>query len=126
MEKFKRYKNIIIILLLLIAGAIAIVVGKSLAVQGGIACLCWGIMVFVIAWVTKQRNDEELKQFDISVTEMLKDIATNEENSEYYGMVDIADANKMREKLIKKHRKQVVSCTVIGVILIITCILCIV
>lgn len=126
MEKFKRYKNIIIILVLLIAGAIAIVAGKSLAVQGGIACLCWGIMVLVIAWITKQRNDEELKQFDISVTEMLKDIATNEENSEYYGMVDIADANKMREKLIKKHRKQVVSCAVMGVILIITCILCVV
>ena len=126
MEKLKKYRNTIIISILLIAGAIAVVFGKSLAVQGGIAGIAWGCALLIFAIMIKKRNDKELEQYDVEMTEILKDIASKEEDSEYYGLVDISRANKDRAKIVKKQRKQVVSCAIIGVLLIVLAIVCIV
>ena len=54
----------------------------------------------------------------------MKDIATNGEDSPYYGEYNIEIINKIRAKVEKKARKQVMSCAGLGVVLIIIAIIC--
>ena len=124
MEKLKKYKEGILVGGLLLASVLAVILGKTIAIQGGIACLCWGLAVFVCSYIAKKRGDQQIIEFDAEVTAVLEDIANNGEDSEYYGLLDIEIANKTRKKLIKRIKKQIIGCVILGVILIITSILC--
>lgn len=124
MNWLKRNQMVIIVGALLIVGACTVIFGKTLKVQGGVTCLCWGIAVLVLAYNTYNKNQWHLDEFDKESKEILKDVAINGEESEYYGLVDINIMNKQRTKLAKNLRKQVVSCVIFGTILLISCILC--
>ena len=106
MKKLKEYQKTIIILALVVIGAIAIIFGKSMAIQFGVAGSCWGVAALILAFITRQKGDRELLQYDEHTREILKDISANGEQSEYFGLVDIASVNKWRNKLYKKINKE--------------------
>ncbi|MBQ7798667.1 MAG: hypothetical protein IJ371_06055 [Clostridia bacterium] len=126
MEKLTKYRYYILLAILFIVGAMAVVLGKNLAIQGGVASICWGIAIFVIILITKQHQEQEITNFDMQAKEILEDIAEYGEQSEYFTYYNIDVINKIRAMLLKKHSKQIVSCTIFGVVLIIIAIICMV
>ena len=124
MDNLKKHTAGIVVAVLLGVSVLAIVLGHNVQIQGGIACLSWGVAVFFLAIATQKRGDQQIRKFDIDMTEILRDVATNGEDSEYYGLIDIEGANKARAKLAKKIRKQVWGCFALGLILLITAIIC--
>ena len=125
MKKISKYKLSILAITLLCVGAIAVVFGNSFAVQGGVAGIAWGLSVFILAYATNERNNKALADFDKECDEIVQDIMTNKENSDYFGLVDFDKINKERGSIIKKSKKQVHSCCILGAALIIGAILCI-
>jgi len=121
---FKKYKNGIIIGVLVLIGVCTVVFGKNSIVQGSITSVCWGTAVLIFACMINKATKQELEEFEIESHEILKDIATNGEDSPYYGEYNIDIINTIRAKVEKKARKQVLSCTTLGVILIIIAIIC--
>ena len=65
-------------------------------------------------------------QFDQEAQEILKDIATRGSESEYFLYYNHDIINRLRKKFAKRQRKQLTGIAVLGVVLIITGILCIV
>lgn len=118
MKNVKDYSRVIAIVVLLICGGCAIVFGKSVKIQGGIGALCWGIALIVFAFIAKDKNEQELQDFDEGVQFIMYDIAENKEESEYYGyniqMFDVA-----RKKIEKKQRKQMFTFWAFSAVLII-------
>ena len=126
MKNIGKYKKHILMVSLIILGAIVALINVNKKVQGGIACICWGLAVLVMVWINKQHQGQELNEFDIESKEILEDIVANGENSPYYHFYNIEIVNKLRLKLIKKHSKQTISCTILGIVLLITAIICMV
>ena len=124
MNIIQKYKNRIIIGVLMVTGILTVVFGKNMIVQGTITSLCWGIAVLIFSGMLNTATKEELEAFEIESHEILKDIATNGEDSPYYGEYNIEIINKIRAKVEKKARKQVMSCAGLGVVLIIIAIIC--
>ena len=126
MKNLTKYKKQILMAMLLISGALFAVLGQNLKVQGGGACITWGIAVLVAVWINREKQLDELEVFDIEANEVLADIALNGEKSEYFQFYNIDIVNNLRKKMVKKQQRQTVSCAILGVVLIITAIVCIV
>ncbi len=126
MKTIQKYKMGIIISVLVGIGICTVIWGKSPAVQGGITSACWGAAVLVFAYILNKRTALELQQFEMESHEILKDVAARGEESPYYGEINIEMVNKIREKLQKKLRKQVVGCAGLGVVLLIIALICII
>lgn len=124
MEKLTKYKKHILMIALLIIGIIAIIFGKTPRIQGGVSCLCLGLAVLTVVWINKQRQDQEVIDFEIQAKEILEDIALLGEDSEYYSYYDINAINNLRAKMLKQHKRQTISCAILGVVLIIIAIIC--
>ena len=116
----------IIIGALVCIGICTVIWGKTMAVQGAVTSVCWGVAVLIFAGILNQRGHQELQQFEEESHEILKDIATNGEESPYYGEIDIDKVNKIRQQLTKKVKKQVTGCAGLGVVLLIIAIICLV
>lgn len=125
MRNFKYREEILVVILLFVAGCFAIFV-KNPNIKAGISCLFLGFAVMVVSYIASKRANKELFNFEIESKEILKDLALRGQESEYFGVMDINAINKLRTKLIKRNRKQVISCAVLGIILIITAIICMV
>ena len=126
MDKIKKYTKQIIAGILLIAGVIAVIFGKNLAIQLGVSCFCWGLSLAIMILVTKSKQEQDLIQFDNTAREILQDIALNGEESEYFQFYNIEIINNLRLKLTKKHKKQIISCCVFCTVLLIIAICAIV
>jgi len=124
MNIIQKYKNRIIIGVLVVIGIFTVVFGKSSIVQGTLTSLCWGTAILIFSYTLNNTIKQELEEFEIESHEILKDIATNGEDSPYYGEYNIDIINRIRQKVEKKARKQVMSCVSLGVILIIIAIIC--
>ena len=122
----KKLKNleIIIIGILLCAIVVFVVFIKNVHIKAGISCLTLGIIVFIISWSVNTRSARELANFETEGYEILQDIAINGQASQFYGVYDINILNKLRTKLIKRNKKQLISCIITGVVLIICGIFC--
>ena len=125
MRNFKYREETLVIILLCIAGAFAIF-AKNPTAKAGVCCLFLGFAVMSIAWIVNKKASKEMFNFEIESKEILQDIALYGQESEYFGLYDISTINKLRAKLIKQNRKQLISCVVFGMILIITAIICMV
>lgn len=125
MRNFKYREEVLVLILLCVAGCFAIF-AKNPNIKAGVSCLFFGFAVLDISWIVNKRASKELFNFEIESKEILKDLALRGQESEYFGSVDIDVINKLRAKLIKRNRKQVASCAVLGIILIITAIICMV
>lgn len=126
MKVLQKYKVGIMIGLLVAIGVCTVIWGKSSAVQGGITSICWGGAVLIFSYLLKQRAGLVLQQFEEESHEILKDITSRGEESPYYGELNIQTVNKIREKLQKKLKKQVMGCAGLGVVLIIIAFICII
>ena len=126
MKMIQKYKVGIIIGILVIVGICTVIWGKTMAVQGTITSVCWGVAVLIFAGILNKQSKQELEQFEEESNDILKDIASNGEESPYFGQLDIETVNKIRIKLQKKLRKQVVGCAGLGVVLLIIAIICII
>ena len=121
----KHYKSILTYTLL-ISGALAVVLGNTTAVQLGVSGILWSLTVFMLVWIANERNKKELMLFNEDAELILKDVAQKGENSEYFNVYNIEIINKLRLKLIKKHKKQITSFSILGVILLIIGIMCLI
>ena len=126
MKNLGKYRIHIIIGILLIAGALFALISNNTKVQGGGACVTWGISILLLALIGRKKQQEELDVFDIEATEILEDIAEKGEKSPYFQFYNIDIIKKKRKKLVRKQIKQTTTCIVLGVVLIITAIICIV
>lgn len=126
MEKLNKYKKHILMAVLIIAGIAIVVFTKNVKVQGGFACLCLGLAIFVAVWINRGKQNQVLIDFDIQANEILEDIALMGADSEYYSYYNIDIIKNLRAKMLKKHKKQTISCALLGVVLLITAIICIV
>lgn len=125
MKNFKYREEMLVVILLCVAGCFAIF-AKNSNIKAGVSCLFLGFAVLVISWIASKRANKELLNFEIESKEILKDLALRGQESEYFGSMDINVINKLRAKLIKQNRKQVIGCVALGIILIITAIICMV
>ena len=119
MKKIKEHLFGIIIAIFLCMGACTVVFGKSQVVQGGLTSLFWAVALLLFGYITMIKNECNLQVFDIQSKDILVDIGVNGVDSDYYGVYDIESLNKIREKYIKRSRKQVFSVFIMGIILII-------
>lgn len=117
MKFFKKYYKSILSCALLILGALTVILGGSTSVQLGVSGIFWSLAVFVLVWIAYEKNKQELKLFNEDAELILKDVATKGENSEYFNVYNIEIINKLRSKMIKKHKKQITSFSLLGVIL---------
>ena len=111
---------------LLTIGICAVVFSTNVKVQGGLACLCLGLAILVAVWINKDKQAFELVKFDSEATEILEDIANFGADSEYYSYYNIDVINNLRAQMLKKQRKQMFSCLVFGIVLIIIAIICVI
>ena len=118
MKEIKHLDKVLVGVLMCIAIAFGIFL-KNPSVKAGIICVCLGLSVFIISWTVKQNADKELQDFEEESRLALVDIAQNGPNSQYFGIVDISVVEKLRKKLIKRNKKQLISCLAIGTFLII-------
>ena len=123
MKNIKYLDKIIIGLLVCIALAF-IIFAKNPSIKAGVGCLCFGFVALATSWIVKRNNDKEMFNFEVESREILIDIANNGESSKYFGVIDISTINKLRAKMIKRNRKQVISCAILGVVLIIAAFMC--
>ena len=121
-----KYGDKILVGIFVVIAVLCALLGNGTKVQAGGSCLALGIAIMCLAWVVKSIGDKQLFDFEVEGTAILKDIAEKDENSEYYGVFNFEILNKMRNKLIKRNRKQMVSCLSLGAILIIIAIICII
>ena len=126
MEKLNKYKKHILMAVLLTIGICAVVFSTNVKVQGGLACLCLGLAILVAVWINKDKQAFELVKFDSEATEILEDIANFGSDSEYYSYYNIDVINNLRAQMLKKQRKQMFSCLVFGIVLIIIAIICVI
>lgn len=126
MNFIKKNKKEISAVVLFFLGVVTILLGKNNFVQGGLTCACWAGACFMMALATRDRGVRQMENFELGAKEILSDLETNGENSEYYGVVNFNTINKQRLKLNKNIRKQVLSCNILGIILLISCILCVI
>ncbi len=124
MKVLQKYSKAILAGILLLCGVLAIMLGKSIAVQFGVGCICWAGCVFVLTWICCIRQKDDLEAFDVEAREILEDIAKNGENSKYFVYYNIDRIENLRKKLIKRQRKQIISFSIIGAMLIIIAIIC--
>ena len=126
MEKLNRYKKHILMAVLIIAGIATVVFVKNVKIQGGLSCLCLGLAILVAVWINRDKQNQELINFDIEANEILEDIANLGLDSKYYSYYNIDVINNLRAKMLKKHKKQTISCALLGVVLLIIAVICIV
>ena len=126
MSKLSKYKKQILMAVLLISGALFALLGQNFKVQGGGACVSWGLAVLVAVWINKQRQLQQLDDFDTEAQDVLQDIALNGEKSQYFQFYNIEIVNNLRKKMVKRQQKQTASCAILGVVLLLTAIICIV
>ena len=126
MEKLNRYKKHILMAVLIIAGIATVVFVKNVKIQGGLSCLCLGLAILVAVWINRDKQNQELINFDIEANEILEDIANLGLDSKYYSYYNIDVINNLRAKMLKKHNKQTISCALLGVVLLIIAVICIV
>ena len=124
MKKLQQYKYIIPIVVLLAIGVVLCLCFKTSHIAMGFAFVCWGVALAIFTFMNKQKSDIELKAYDDECNEVIIDIQAYGENSEYFGVVNLDTINKNRKKLVKKHKKQLVSCGICSAILIIIGIIC--
>ena len=118
MKNLKENTRLIAIVALLIGGACAVVFGNNMKIQGGLGALCWGIALILFTSIAKDKNEQELQDFDEGAHLIMQDIAINQEESEYFGY-NVEMFNKARLKIEKKHRRQIISFGAFSAILII-------
>lgn len=126
MKKLIEYKNIILIAILVIVGIVAIIFGNTIAIQGGISGASWGLALLIVSYIAKQKNQIEEINFENTANEIARDIAENGANSEYFTSYNVVILNKMRSKMLKRHKKQFISCFAFAIALFMLAILCIV
>ena len=126
MKNLDKYKKHILMAVLIIAGLVIVIFTKNVKIQGGVSCVFLGLAILVAVWINKGKQNQALIDFDIQANEILEDIATNGADSEYYSYYNIDIIKNMRAKMLKKQKKQTISCTLLGVVLLITAIICIV
>jgi hypothetical protein len=126
MGKLNKYKKHILMIGLLVVGICAVIFSNNVKVQGGLACLCLGLAILVAVWINKDKQLVELINFDSEADEILRDIAKFGEESEYYGYYNIDVFNGMRAQILKKQKKQMFSCVVFGIVLLIIAIICVI
>jgi hypothetical protein len=126
MGKLNKYKKHILMIGLLVVGICAVIFSNNVKVQGGLACLCLGLAILVAVWINKDKQLVELINFDSEADEILRDIAKFGEESEYYGYYNIDVFNSMRAQILKKQKKQMFSCVVFGIVLLIIAIICVI
>ena len=124
MKNVIKYQKALWAAILFLVGCCSVVFGKSLAIQGGISCACWGVAVFIMSVIGLSRNQKVVDSFDIEAREILRDIAQNGVDSDYYMHYDIEKLNRIKYKLLKRQRKQIFSFWATGTIFIIIAILC--
>jgi uncharacterized membrane protein HdeD (DUF308 family) len=122
--KKSNYGNLIIILTLILTAVLSALFVSNPDIKAGMACLCFGIAAMFGGWLVVNKSKQELEEFDASSKEILLDIAQKQEDSEYFGSFSIETSEKFRNKLIKRNRKQVSGCLILGFILIVTSIIC--
>lgn len=125
MENLAKYKMYIFTSVLLIAGALFALIGNNVETQAGGACLSWGLAIFMLTIINRKKQSSELDSFDINSREILQDIADKGPYSQYYQFYNIDIINKQRKKLLKKHTKQTTTCAIVGIVLVITAMICI-
>lgn len=126
MNKISKHKKGILLAILGIAGVVAIIFGKTVAVQGGVAGICWGIALVMVAYSSNERSEREIKELDKTAKYMMLDIQEKGVESDYYTVFDIDALNKAKYKVLKKQKKQFMGCIGFGVVLIILAFVCIV
>ena len=105
MKNIKSNLKLTAIIVLLALGACAIVFGNNIKIQGGLGGLLWGFAMVIVTLIAKQKNEQEMADFDMGAELILRDVAENQEESESFGY-NIEMFNKARKKMEKKHRKQ--------------------
>lgn len=126
MKKTKIDSKVIFASVLVLAGVGTAILGRTPIVQGGVTCLLLGLAVFVVALISFGKNKISLAEFDTEAQDILQDIATKGPESEYYQFYNIQIMNKLRHKFVKKQRKQTFGIIALGVLLIISAIICMV
>ena len=126
MKNLSKYTKHIFASIFLIAGALCVLIGNNLKVQGGLTCLFWSISILIWIWVGYNKNKLDLEQFDRDANEILQDIATKGPESEYYQFYNIQIINKLRNKKVRKQTKQIASCSVLVIVLFIIAIACLI
>ena len=126
MKNLSKYTKHIIAIIFLITGALCVLVGNTLKVQGGFTCLFWGLATLILIWIGYNKNKSSLEQFDMDANEILQDIATKGPESQYYQFYNIQIINKLRKKFVRKQTKQITSCSILAVVLLIMAIVCMV
>lgn len=124
MKKLFGDKKKVALIILLLIGIATILFGKTMFVQGGITLFCWSLAVFTAVSINNDKNMKDLIEYDEQAKLILIDIEENGVDSEYYGLYDAAILNTIRAKEVKKQNKQRISCTILGVVLMITCFVC--
>ncbi len=124
MENLSKYKKHILMAVLLIVGIVTIIFTKNVKIQGGLSCIFLGLAILVAVWINKSKQEQELVVFDIQANEILEDIAINGADSEYYSYYNIDIIKNLRDKMLKKHKKQTIGCSLLGVVLLITAVIC--
>lgn len=124
MKNLSKYTKHIVAVIFLIAGALCVLIGNNLKVQGGLTCLFWAISTLILIWIGYSKNKLNLEKFDTDANEILQDIATKGAESEYYQFYNIQIINKMRKKFVRRQTKQIASCSILAVILLIIAIVC--
>ena len=124
MKNLSKYTKHIIATIFLIAGGLCVLIGNDLKIQCGLTCLFWGIATLILIWIGYNKNKVSLENFDMDANEILQDIATRGAESEYYQFYNIQIINKLRKKFVRKQTKQITSCCILAVILLIIAIVC--
>ena len=105
MKKVTENLKITAIIVLFALGACAIVFSKNIKIQFGLGGMLWGSAMVIVSLIAKQKSEQELVDFDEGAGLILKDVAINQEESEYFGY-NIEMFDKARKKIEKKQRKQ--------------------
>lgn len=122
MKKTTGNLKLVFIIILLVLGACAIVFGNNIKIQFGLGGLLWGVAMAIVSFIAKQKSEQEMMDFDVGSQLILKDVAENQEQSEYFGY-NIEMFNKARKKLEKKHRKQIFAFCALTVVMFVVAIL---
>ena len=96
MKRLKEHPKAILAAIFGIVGMCSVVFGKTIFVQGGLTCICWGIAVLILSYIANARNLRICNNFDIDARNILIDIAENGERSEYYMFYNIEKLEKIR------------------------------
>ncbi len=122
MKKIAGNLKLASIIILLVLGACAIVFGNNIKIQFGLGGLLWGAAMAIVSLIAKQKSEQELMDFDEGARLILKDVAENQEESEYFGY-NIDMLNTARKKIEKKQLKQNIAFWVITAVLFVVAIM---